>query len=149
MFRKLAIITFMSSSAILAEDAPVDAPPASYATCLACHGADGQGMKLGADMLMAPSLTDSKFAINDPEIFARIILKGIKKEGNDYVGIMAPLEAALDDEKLAEVINYVRGNFGNEASTDITAEQVKTWREKYKDQPEASSRADLEAMLEE
>src|SRR5690606_20239579 len=84
---------------------------ANFMTCMACHGADGQGLPAG-DKIMAPSLTGSKIALGDPAVFALTVLKGIQKENQDYLGIMAPLEMALDDEKLAGVLTYVRNSFG-------------------------------------
>jgi mono/diheme cytochrome c family protein len=41
--------------------------------------------------------------------------------------MMAPLGAALDDEKLASVMTYVRNSFGNTASV-VTVEDVKKYR---------------------
>jgi len=145
--KKQLTVSFLS--ALFTFSAYAEDGVASYALCTACHGPDGQGVKLGADMLMAPTLTNSKLITGDPEILARIILKGIKKEDSKYAGVMAPLEAVYDDAKLASVINYVRSSFENKATADVTPEQAKEWREKYTDQKESSSRADLEAMIKE
>jgi mono/diheme cytochrome c family protein len=120
---------------------------ANFVTCLACHGPDGKGLAIGPTMKMAPTFEQSKFMLADPEVPIAIVLKGIVKETADYVGIMAPLEAALDDEKLAGVLTYVRNNFGNSAPA-VTPEQVKEVREKYKDRKEQWKRAELEALIE-
>ena len=120
---------------------------ANFVTCLACHGPDGKGLAVGPTMKMAPTFEQSKFMLADPEVPIAIVLKGIVKETADYVGIMAPLEAALDDEKLAGVLTYVRNNFGNSAPA-VTPEKVKEVREKYKDRKEQWKRAELEALLE-
>jgi mono/diheme cytochrome c family protein len=45
---------------------------------------------------------------------------------------MAPLEATLDDAKLAAVLTYVRGNLGNK-SPAITADQAKAFRQKWQE----------------
>ena len=76
-----------------------------------------QGLAI-ADKKMAPSLAGSKVAIGEPAAFALAVLKGIQKDPANLqiLGIMAPLEMALDDEKLAGVMTYVRNSFGNSAS---------------------------------
>ena len=115
-----------------------------FAVCMACHGPDGQGLPVGPQK-MAPPLAGSKLANGDPGVFSLIVLKGIQKETQQYVGIMAPLELALDDAKLAAVMTYVRSNFGNKASA-VTAEEVKGFREKWKDIKAPVSRAKLEEL---
>jgi len=120
----------------------MEAGKESFMTCVACHGMDGTGMKPAPGMVFAPSLAGSKLANGDPEIFTQIVLKGIKKEGTEYMQIMAPLEASLDDDKLAGVLTYVRSSFGNKSSA-ITPAQVKEWRARHKDRKDPYSRAEL------
>ena len=115
-----------------------------YALCMACHGPDGTGLKAG-DAVMAPTLVGSKLALGDPSVFAAIVLKGIKKEDTKYLQVMLPLEASLDDEKLAAVMTYVRNSFGNKAAP-ITKEQVAAARAQYKERKDPFSRAELEAF---
>lgn len=140
-----AILPLFLASTLLASAAP-DAQvmkdgQASFPLCMACHGPDGKGIKAGT-MTMAPSLAGSKIALGDPEIFAQVIMKGIKKEGTEYLQVMAPLEVALDDKKLAAVITYVRNSFDNKAE-GVTPEQVAIWRAKYKDRKTPLSRAEI------
>lgn len=117
----------------------------AYATCMACHGADGKGVAVG-DKKMAAPLAGSKVATGDPAVFALAVLKGIKKEGADYMVPMAPLEAAYaDDKKLAAVLTYVRQSFGNKASA-VSAEDVAKYRAQWKDQKEPVSRAKLQEL---
>ena len=63
---------------------------ANYANCLACHGPDGKGLKPAPNMVFAPTLAGSKLANGDPEVLTQIVLKGIQKEGTEYMQIMAP-----------------------------------------------------------
>ena len=91
---------------------------------------------------MAPALIDSKVALGDPSIMALVVLKGIQKEGTEYLGMMAPLGAALDDEKLAAVLTYVRGSFGNKAAA-VTKEDAAKYREQWKDITAPVTRAKL------
>jgi mono/diheme cytochrome c family protein len=117
---------------------------AAFATCMACHGPDGAGLAVGAAK-MAPSLAGSKIATGEPAAFALSVLKGIQKDpaNTQILGVMAPLEMALDDEKLAGVMTYVRNSFGNTASV-VTPEDAKKFREQFKDIKAPVTRAQLE-----
>ena len=121
---------------------------AAYVTCLACHNADGKGLPVG-NLKMAPPLAGSKFALGDPEVMALAILKGVEKNPADttYVGIMAPLETALDDEKLAAVMTYVRNSFGNKAPV-VTKEQAAQYRAKFSKLTKPVKRSTLDKLLE-
>jgi len=118
---------------------------AAYANCLACHGADGKGMKAGP-MSMAPALAGSEILLGDPDASLLVVLKGIAKETNDYLGIMAPLAAALDDEKLAAVLTYARNSFGNSAPA-VTVEQAAAARKKFAEVPMVISRSKIEEIV--
>jgi len=113
----------------------------SFMMCAACHGMDAKGVQAGPSK-MAPSLVDSKIALGDPAVMALVIINGIQKEGTEYLGMMAPLGAALDDEKLAAVMTYVRGSFGNKAPAVTTAD-AKKYREQWKDITGPVTRAKL------
>ncbi|MEQ1841668.1 MAG: cytochrome c, partial [Verrucomicrobiales bacterium] len=102
---------------------------ASYATCAACHGPDGTGLKVGP-ALMAPSLVGSQLLLGDSSKPLLVVLKGIAKEDMKFMGMMAPLGAALDDQKLAAVLTYVRNEWGNSAPA-VTVEQAAAARAKY------------------
>lgn len=141
---KNVILTTMAAGLAAVSSVHADGK-AAYATCAACHGQDGKGVPLGAKK-MAPSLTASKVVVGDPSILALTILKGIKKEGAEYMGIMAPLEAVYaDDQKLADVMTYVRQSFENKADA-VTKEDAAKYREQWKDIKEPVTRAKLEEL---
>ena len=118
---------------------------AAFITCQACHGPDGQGVSIG-DKKMAASLAGSKIVNADASVFALAVMKGIKKEGDDYMVPMAPLEAAFaDDVKFAAVLTYVRQSFGN-TSPAVTAEDIAKFRVQWKDQKEPVTRAKLQEL---
>lgn len=95
---------------------------------------------------MAPALAASKLAnAGEGEVITAIILNGIVKEDAKFMGMMSPLGPMLTDEQLAEVVTYVRSNFGNKASA-VTVKQVKEWRIKYNGKP-MWKRADLEKLV--
>lgn len=119
---------------------------ASFMLCAACHGMDAKGVQAGPSK-MAPPLIDSKIALGDPSIMALVVLKGIQKEGTEYLGMMAPLGAALDDEKLAAVMTYVRGSFGNKGAP-VTKEDAAKYREQWKDITTPVTRAKLAELAE-
>ncbi len=137
----------MIASADEAETAKLMAAgKASYMLCAACHGMDGKGIAAGPSK-MAPSLEESKIAVGDPSVLALVILKGIQKEGTEFLGVMAPLGAALDDEKLAAVMTYVRGSFGHTAAP-VTKEDAAKFREQWKDITAPVTRAKLAELAE-
>lgn len=119
----------------------------SYMLCAACHGPDGTGLKAGP-ALMAPSLVGSKVLLGDPDGPLLVVLKGIAKENMNFMGVMAPLAAGLDDQKLAAVLTYTRNEWGNSAPA-VTVEQAAAARAKFADvnAPAGVKRAELEAIV--
>lgn len=140
-----AILATASSSLCLADEAEtaklMETGKASYMLCAACHGMDAKGVQAGPNK-MAPTLIESKVALGDPSVMALVILNGIQKEGTEFLSMMAPLGAALDDEKLAAVMTYVRGSFGNKAPV-VTPADAKKYREQWKDVKAPVTRAKL------
>ena len=85
--------------------------------CIACHLPTGQGLDK-----VAPSLVGSPLLVGNAGIPTRILLGG--KEGT--IGLMPPLNM-LNDEQIANVLTYVRREWGNTASA-VTAESVQEIR---------------------
>ncbi|MBI1375641.1 MAG: hypothetical protein GC159_23265 [Phycisphaera sp.] len=107
-----------------------------YNHCVACHGADGKGMDVpGLPMPLAPALAGSKRVKGPPENLIPVLINGLVGpiDGKTYsAGMMVPA-AALDvtrDDRLAEVISFIRYAWGNEAEA-ITKEQVTEYRKRY------------------
>ncbi len=102
-----------------AEQLRYNAGEAIYGSlCIACHQMDGRG----ADKL-APSLIGSTLALASSGVTARILLNG--KEGP--VGLMPPLGASLSDDQIADVLTFVRRQWGNTGSP-VDAAAVKDAR---------------------
>lgn len=114
-----------------------------FAKCAACHGPDGKGLQVGP-ALMAPSLAGSAIATGDPDSAALVVLKGIRKEGDKYMGIMTPLP--IDDAGLAGVLTYVRNSFGNSAGL-ITPEEVAAARIRFNSVPQMIGRNEIDSLL--
>lgn len=81
-------------------------------TCATCHQANGQGVPN-----QFPPLAGSEWVNGNEERIIRIVLNGlkgpIKVAGHDFDNVMAPLGAVLKDEQIANVLSYVRSEWGN------------------------------------
>ncbi len=151
---KIPSILLLSSLSLFAEPSAevMAAGQATAAMCMACHGADGQGLSLGAAGKMAPSLTGSAIATGNPEAFVLALLQGIKKEDAKYVGVMAPLgasfltpEGEFDAQKMASLMTYVRNSYDNSAG-EVTTEEAQAAYEKVKDHEGQPTRVELTEM---
>jgi mono/diheme cytochrome c family protein len=78
----------------------------TFQICAGCHDTAGSGV-----WHVAPSLVDSHWVSNYPEIAIRIVLCG--KEGTPgFPGPMPPIGGAFNDEQIADVLTYVRNSWG-------------------------------------
>lgn len=85
------------------------------ATCAGCHMTDGAGA-VGAGMY--PALANNDL-LAQPDYPVYVILEGQKA--------MPPFGGMLDDQQVADVVNYIRSSFGNDFVSEFgeaTAEQV-------------------------
>ena len=95
--------------------------------CLACHQADGAGMPP-----MNPPLIKTKWVLGNKKELIKIILKGlnggeIEIDGENFHNPMPAQESLLTDQKISDVLSYVRNSFGNKASA-VTMAEVKAAR---------------------
>ncbi|MGE9268436.1 MAG: DUF7133 domain-containing protein, partial [Verrucomicrobiales bacterium] len=94
-------------------------------TCIACHGPDGNGVE-GA----FPPINGADWLTGDPEIPAKIILRGlqgpVEVKGKSYNSIMPPL-VDLTDQQIADVLTYARQNWENDARP-VSADEIKKIR---------------------
>lgn len=99
-----------------------------YNNCQACHNQAGVGVPG-----VFPPLVGSEWVTGSTERLAMILLKGIsgpiKVNGTPYNGIM-PAWETLSDKDIAQVMSYVRANWGNDASL-VTEEMVAQARETH------------------
>ncbi|MGJ8677562.1 MAG: c-type cytochrome [Akkermansiaceae bacterium] len=83
------------------------------ASCLACHGSNGEGT---ADV---PPLAGSEWVTGSSLKPAMIILNGMHQPitvaGKNYNGNMPSQGSGLKARELAGILNFVRNSFGNEA----------------------------------
>ncbi|MCW1885411.1 cytochrome c [Luteolibacter flavescens] len=115
-----------------AADTPIDPAvmakgQATYAMCMACHGAAGEGGPVG------PPLAESEWVTGPVSNLIRIQLRGLQGpmhiKGQLYTPLapMTPIIATQDDETIASVLTYIRNSFGNKAAP-VLPEQVEMLR---------------------
>jgi mono/diheme cytochrome c family protein len=88
--------------------------------CITCHQADGGGLPP-----INPPLIKTQYVLGDKARLAHIVLAGLAEpieiDGEDYKQHM-PAQNYLTDQQIADVLTYVRNNFGNKASAVQVAE---------------------------
>ncbi|MBY0346915.1 MAG: c-type cytochrome [Hydrotalea flava] len=93
--------------------------------CLPCHMADGGGVPN-----MNPPLIQTSYVLGDKTKLISIVLHGMTDrvaiDGDYYSNNMAP-HNDLTDQQIADVLTFVRNNFGNKASA-ITPSEVRLVR---------------------
>lgn len=91
-------------------------------TCIACHMVDGKGVP-GA----FPPLAGSEWVNGSEERIIRIVLHGLNGKitvsGHEFNNAMASLGGSLKDDQIANVLTYVRQEWGNNAPA-VSAETV-------------------------
>ena len=79
---------------------------------------------------MHPPIIESDFVNGDPKQLIKIVLEGMSGEvevkGEIYNSIM-PAQAHLSNQQIADVLTYIRSNFGNNAPA-ISPEDVQQLR---------------------
>ena len=89
--------------------------------CLACHMENGQGVPG-----LYPPLVQTDYILGEKKRLIQTVLHGmegpIEVNGIQYNNVMAKLDY-LRDQQIADVLTYIRANFGNNAEA-ITATDV-------------------------
>jgi len=89
--------------------------------CLQCHLDNGKGVENAF-----PPLAGSDYLQNNIEASIRGIKYGLRGEitvnGNTYNGVM--VNQGLDEEEVADVMNYILNSWGNKTENQITVAQV-------------------------
>jgi mono/diheme cytochrome c family protein len=110
--------------------------------CAACHLGTGKGVP-GNNI---PPLAGSELVQGDPTKPIAIVLHGlrgpIERGGVQINGQMAPWKDQLDDQEIADVLTYVRANFGNNAGA-ITVAEVTAVREQTASRTQPYTEAEL------
>lgn len=114
--------------------------------CASCHLGSGKGVPANN----IPPLGGSQLAQGDATVPIRIVLHGfrgpIERNGVAINGQMAAWKDQLSDAEIADVLTYVRSNFGNSGAA-VTADDVKAVREKTASRLAPYSEAELAQPL--
>jgi len=121
-----------------------DAGKAMYEmTCLACHQPHGLGQEG-----LAPPLLGSEWVASSPERLVRIVLNGLRgkiKVKDQTFELDMPSLNVLDDEQIANVLSYVRNEWGH-AFSPVDPATVKRIREATAQREDAWTEADLKKI---
>ena len=124
LFSILSVV-FISISSLFYQQKPLEESIADGAEiytdfCVQCHLASGQGV---ANTF--PPLAQSDY-LNDIEKSVKALKYGLKGpiqvNGETYNSVMA--YQGLDDEEIADVLNYILRNWGNQTDTIVTEAYV-------------------------
>lgn len=92
--------------------------------CLVCHMADGGGIP----GMNAP-LGKTSYVLGNNQRLINVLLKGmqgVEIDGEEYRNVMPPF-TQLSNQQIADVLTYVRNNFGNKAPA-VTVKDVNAVR---------------------
>lgn len=132
-------VVFLTAFTGIKQPSPL-ASPSTYALadsgkvvyetyCLPCHQANAKGVSG-----LNPPLTQTEWVLGDKVRLIGIVLNGFSEEveikGNYYSNPM-PAHNHLTDQQIADVLTFVRSNFGNKAPA-IQANEVAEVRAKNK-----------------
>lgn len=97
--------------------------------CITCHQADGGGVPR-----LNPPLSECSWVVGDKKRIIAIVLNGmtdrVEIDGEYYSNSMAS-HKHLSDQQIADVLTYIRTNFGNKACA-VTAQEVAAVRKPKK-----------------
>ncbi len=89
--------------------------------CVQCHLNNGQGVSG-----VFPPLSNSDYLLNDIDRSIAAIKYGLRGpitvNDDDYDGVM--VSQGLDDEEIADVMNFILGSWENESDEFITTKRV-------------------------
>lgn len=142
---RLAALAAVLSFAALSTTAEAQKTGAEvYATCSACHQANGQGVP-GA----FPPLAGSEWVNGKGDVPIAIVLHGLQGpltvKGQKYNGVMAPWGTTFNDDQIAAVVTYIRSQWGNKAPA-VTKADVARVRAATKAQKGALTEAALKKL---
>ncbi len=117
------------------------------ANCATCHQASGQGVAG-----QYPPLAGSEYVMGSTRRLGMILLKGLEGpvtvKGAQYgSAVMQPWEKTLTDAKIADVLTYVRQEWGNTAGP-VAPEGLAALRKELAGHPGSFHEPDLKAVPE-
>ena len=115
------------------------------ANCATCHQANGLGVAG-----QYPPLAGSEIVLGGARRPAMIVLKGLQgpltvKGAHFGSAVMQPWEKTLTDQKIADVLTYIRQEWGNTAGP-VTLEGIAALRKELAGHPESWTEPDILAV---
>lgn len=112
------------------------------ANCASCHQASGEGQPGSY-----PPLVGSEWVLGSKERLAAVLFKGLQGQvtvkGSTFGTMAMPAqESVLTPEKIANLMTYIRGSWGNTANA-VTVDEVNTAKTKVASQSAAYNEAEL------
>ncbi|MFZ1217899.1 MAG: cytochrome c [Chthoniobacterales bacterium] len=116
------------------------------ANCAVCHQPDG----MGAAGQGYPPLAGSEYVIGGTRRLGMIVLKGLQGpltvKGQSFgTAVMQPWDKTLSDAKIADVLTYIRQEWGNKAGP-VAAAQIAALRKELASHPDSFTEPDLKAV---
>src|SRR4051794_15575167 len=117
------------------------------ANCATCHQATGQGVAG-----QYPPLVGSEYVLGGTRRLGMIVLKGLQgpvtvKGGQFGTAVMQPWDKTLNDAKIADVLTYIRQEWGNKAGP-VSPAGVAALRKELASHTDSFVEADLKAVPE-
>jgi mono/diheme cytochrome c family protein len=117
------------------------------ANCATCHQANGLGVAG-----QYPPLAGSEYVNGGTRRLGMIVLKGLQGpltvKGQSYgTAVMQPWDKTLTDAKIADVLTYIRQEWGNKGGP-VNAAQITGLRKELQSHPDSFTEADLKAVPE-
>ena len=132
-----------ASAAVEAPATPMDLGKKIYGNnCASCHDSTGSGSPG-----KYPPMVGSEYVLGSKLRLSAIVLKGIEGslnvKGVNYSGnVMPAQEAVLTPEKMADLLTYIRGSWGNTAGP-VSVDEVNAAKTKFAAQTASWTEADL------
>ena len=154
--KRIFFLSLITAAASLAQDPNPEDIKASgergkvlyMTTCVACHQPTGAGLP-GA----FPPFDGSEFVTGDTRRLVAIVIKGlngpITVKGAKFPGAipLIPVDTQFpqykDNQKLADVLNYIRTAWSNKADKSITPDFIQKVRDEFKDRTAPWTEADV------
>jgi mono/diheme cytochrome c family protein len=117
------------------------------ANCATCHQASGLGVAG-----QYPPLAGSEYVLGGTKRLGMIVLKGLQGpltvKGAQYgTAVMQPWDKTLTDAKIADVLTYIRQDWGNKAGP-VSPAGIAALRKELGGHPDSYTEADLKAVPE-
>lgn len=131
--RFLPILTFAFTTSLIAAEQTGEQLYTQF--CSACHAPDGKGANNGA----FPPLAGSPWLHGNPKRAVAIVLFGLNGpiEVNDktYNLAMPPQGAALNDDQIVSILNYVNNAWGNKGG-NVSKDLIRSTRSEFEKRTE-------------